>query len=311
MSATNDVSLSSTVFVSSKKKKKIPTPIWFLLPTFLILGFVVVYPICTAVYYSFFRYQLNMPGLGMKFLGLGNYLYVFQDRELRDAVGWTLEFMVSVVSIELVLGMLIAIVLNSKFLGRMRESLRAIFLVPIMLSGLVSGLMWRLMFDPEYGPVNHLMSLIGVGMIHWGSEVATARVMVIITDIWLATPFCMLVLLAGMQGIPIDLNEAASIDGANGFQTFMNITFPLLKYPIMVVVVTRAMDAIRAFDMIYTLTGGGPGQATSTVMYYNYRYAFGYFQMGRASAMSIVFALFIFLMSFVMMRLLSREVTYS
>lgn len=291
-----------------KRRRWNLTPYLFLLPALLILGGVILYPIYNAFQLSFYRYQLNMPALGIKFVGLENYGYIFQDKELRDSVAWTLQFAASVVVAELIIGMIFALVLNSQVLGRLREPLRAIFLVPIMLSGVVSGLLWRLLFDPEYGPINHLMSSIGVGMVHWGSEIATARLMVIITDIWLATPFCMLVLLAGMQGISYDLTEAAAIDGASTLQTFLRVTLPLLKYPIMVVLVTRAMDAIRAFDMIYTLTGGGPGASTSTVMYYNYRYAFAYFQMGRASAMSIAFALVIFVFSFLMMRLLRREV---
>jgi multiple sugar transport system permease protein len=256
---------------------------------------------------SFYRYQLNMPAMGKEWVGLDNYLYIFEDQELMGSVAWTVQFAVTVVIAELVIGMIFALVLNSRVLGRWREPLRAIFLVPIMLSGVVSGLMWRLLFDPEYGPINHLMSSIGIGMVHWGSEIPTARLMVIITDIWLATPFCMLVLLAGMQGIPNDYLEAAAIDGANSFQSFMRITLPLLRFPIMVVVVTRAMDAIRAFDMIYTLTGGGPGSSTSTIMYYNYRYAFAYFQMGRASAMAMLFALIIFVFSFFIMRMLRRD----
>ncbi|MFN8490184.1 MAG: sugar ABC transporter permease [Caldilineaceae bacterium] len=291
-----------------KRRQFNMTPSLFLLPALLILFGVVLFPILNAFVLSFFRYQLNMPGLGIKFVGLANYAYIFQDKEMLDSVTWTLEFAAVVVTVELVVGMIFALVLNSQVLGKLREPLRAVFLVPIMLSGVVSGLMWRLLFDPEFGPVNHLMSTIGVGMVHWGSEVATARLMVIITDIWLATPFCMLVLLAGMQGISQDYIEAAAIDGASTFQTFTYITLPLLRFPIMVVLVTRSMDALRAFDMIYTLTGGGPGASTSTVMYYNYRYAFAYFQMGRATAMSIVFALLIFAISFFMMRLLRRDV---
>jgi ABC-type sugar transport system permease subunit len=300
-----------TVVISARIEKKRwfnSTPYLFLLPALSILIGVVFFPIVNAFVLSFYRYQLNMPGLGIRFVGLANYAYIFQDKEMLDSVAWTLEFAVVVVTVELIIGMIFALVLNFKVLGKLREPLRAIFLVPIMLSGVVSGLIWRLLFDPEFGPINHLMSVIGVGMVHWGSEVATARLMVMITDIWLATPFCMLVLLAGMQGIPQDYIEAAAIDGASAFQTFTRVTLPLLKFPIMVVLVTRAMDAIRAFDMIYTLTGGGPGASTSTIMYYNYRYAFAYFQMGRATAMSVVFALFIFIISFFMMRLLRREV---
>ena len=299
----------STLDVKAKRRKQFRSvPYLFLVPSLLVLSIVVFIPIINAFVLSFHRYQLNMPGMGLRFVGLDNYVYIFQDEEMLASVSWTLQFTVAAVTAELVLGMIFALVLNSMVLGRLRGSLRAIFLVPMMLSGVVSGLMWRLLFDPEYGPVNHLMNSIGVGMVHWGSEIATARLMVIIADIWLATPFCMLILLAGMQGISKDHLEAAAIDGASAFQTFMRVVLPLLKFPIMVVVVIRGMDAIRAFDVIYTLTSGGPGATTSTIMYYNYRYAFSYFQMGRASAISIMFALLIFFLSLVMMRLLRRDV---
>jgi multiple sugar transport system permease protein len=146
-------------------------------------------------------------------------------------------------------------------------------------------------------------------MVHWGATVGTARLMVIIADIWICTPFSMLVLLAGMQSIPKDLFEVAAIDGASPIQLFRYITLPLLKYPIMVVAVIRSMDALRVFDMIYSLTGGisGPNDTSITIMFNIYRYAFNYFQVGRASALSVLLIVMLFIISVFMMRLLRRE----
>jgi multiple sugar transport system permease protein len=223
---------------------------------------------------------------------------------------WTFEFTILAVSIELILGMIFAIMLNSTILGRARDFMRGVFLVPIMFSGVVTGWMWRLMFDSSYGPVNHFLSLWGIDKIPWGATLLTGRSMILITDIWFATPFVMLILLAGLQNIPIDLLEAASIDGASNWQKFTRIVLPLLKFPIMVVVVIRTMDGLRIFDLIRVLTRGGPGVSTSTIMLYTYQYAFSYFQIGRAAAMSFAFMVLIFFITYLYVRLLRREAAY-
>ena len=145
--------------------------------------------------------------------------------------------------------------------------------------------MWRMVFDPEYGPANHLLGLLGIGRVAWFGDVRAAKLAIIIAELWLSTPFVMLVLLAGLQSIPSEYLEAARIDGASAAQSFFQIVLPLLRPAIAVVIVIRTMDALRAFDLVYALTNGGPGTTTSTVMTYNYRY-FSYFQMGRASALS-------------------------
>lgn len=302
-----DKSNTKKGIIFPRRKHKNRAPLLFLLPGLLIVGLVVLVPILFSFGISFFRYQLNMPGLGFKFFALKNYTYIFQDKEMIAAAIWTVEFTFIVVTVELILGMLFAILMNSRVLGRARNALRGVFLLPIMLSGVVTAWMWRLMFDASYGPVNHFLTLIGMDKVPWGAEVLTSRLMVIITDIWIATPFVMMILLAGMQSIPNDLLEAASIDGASSWQTFLHVVMPLLKFSIMVVVVTRTMDALRAFDNVYVLTGGGPGGSTSTLMFNIYRYAFNYFQMGRAAAMSFTFAAVIFIISYFYMRLLRRD----
>jgi multiple sugar transport system permease protein len=261
------------------------TPYWFILPALVALAAFIAYPVGYSFWLSFHDYQLNMPILGKPWVGLQNYRDLPDDKGLMSSIRWTVMFAVVAVPVGFVMGLILAVLLNSPYLGRARGLLRGIFLLPMMLAGVVAGFMWRMLFDPEYGPVNHLLGLIGVGRVSWFGEVTSARIAVIVAELWLTTPFVMLVLLAGLQSIPDELLEAARIDGASVAQSFRQITLPLLRSSIAVVIVIRTMDALRAFDQIYILTNGGPGTATSTVMYYNYRY-FTFFQMGRASALS-------------------------
>ncbi|MEJ2560364.1 MAG: sugar ABC transporter permease [Anaerolineae bacterium] len=293
-----------------RKKKRDLTPYWFLLPGLIVLVVVFLLPIGFAFVISFFRFDLNVADFGFKFLGLKNYFYIFQDRLLIDSIKWTFQFTFIVVLVELALGMVFALLLNSPILGKARNVLRGVFLVPIMFSGVLTAWMWRLIFDASYGPANHLVTLLGLERVPWGASAWSAKVMIIAADIWLSTPFIMLILLAGLQNIPTEILEAASIDGANAWRKFISITLPFLKFPIMVVLVIRTMDALRIFDQIFVLTNGGPGSATTTIMFYNYRFAFSYFQMGRAAAISFSFMVVIFIISYIYSRVLRREVEY-
>ncbi|MGH2550460.1 MAG: carbohydrate ABC transporter permease [Thermomicrobiales bacterium] len=284
------------------------TPYWFILPALVALGAFIAYPVGYSFWLSFHDYQLNLPILGKPWVGLQNYRDLKDDKGLISSIRWTAMFAAIAVPIGFVMGLTLAVLLNSPYLGRARGLLRGIFLLPMMLAGVVAGFMWKMMFDPEYGPVNHLLSLVGIGRVSWTGDVAGARAAVIISELWLTTPFVMLVLLAGLQGIPQELLEAAKIDGASVMQSFRQITLPLLKASIAVVIVIRTMDALRAFDQIYILTSGGPGTDTTTVMYYNYRY-FTFFQMGRASALSFAVLVAIALITAIYLAVLrgSRE----
>lgn len=281
------------------------TPYWFILPALLMLGAFIAYPVGYSFWLSFHDYQLNMPILGKPWVGLQNYRDLPNDEDLVASVRWTILFAALTVPIGFVMGLVLAILLNTPYLGRLQGLLRGVFLLPMMLAGVVAGFMWRMLFDPEYGPVNHLLGLVGIGRVSWFGDVAGARIAVVVAELWLTTPFVMLIMLAGLQGIPDDLLEAARIDGASVVQSFWQITLPLLRSSIAVVVVIRTMDALRAFDQIYVLTNGGPGTATSTVMYYNYRY-FTFFQMGRASALSFAVLVAIALITGVYLWIMSR-----
>ena len=263
------------------------TPYWFILPALLVLAVFVVGPVAWSFWVSFHEYQWNMPAFGMPFVGLRNYADLLRDEDLLASVGWTASFAAVSVPVGLVMGFVLALLLNARVLGRRTRSvLRGIFLLPMMLAAVVAGFMWRMLFDPEYGPVNHLLSLVGVSPVSWLSDETAARAAVIVAELWLTTPFVALVLLAGLQGIPEDVYEAGRIDGASGFQLFSQITLPLLRTSIAIVLVIRTMDALRVFDLVFILTNGGPGTSTTTIMYYDYLYAFQYFQMGLASAFS-------------------------
>lgn len=276
-------------------------------PALIVLLLVVAIPIGYALVQSFYKYRWNIPTIPPRFVGLENYLNIFKDEDLLKSIGWTFSFTAVVVSSELVLGLALALLLNSRRLGRLRAFWRGVFLIPLMISHVISGFMFRMVFDPEYGPVNHLLSLVGINEVRWFTEIFPTRLVVILDDMWIATPFVMLVLLAGMQTIPVELYEAGSIDGASAWALFRHITLPSIRYPIMVVIVIRVMDALRAFDMIFMLSRGGPGISTTTVMLWNYRYAFQFFAMGRACAVSFAFFIVICLITLVSMGILHRE----
>jgi multiple sugar transport system permease protein len=301
-------SIGNTIPITPRKKKKDWTPFWFLLPSLVILSLVFLLPIGFAFLISFFRFDLLVPGFGFKFVGLDNFIWMVNDQKLLASVRWTFQFTACAVATEMILGMIFALLLNSSFLGKARNVLRAVFLTPIILSGILSAHMVRLMFRDNTGPINHLVTTLGFDRIAWGADALSAQVMILFSNIWLVTPFAMLIFLAGLQNIPDEILEAASIDGANNWFKFIYIIIPYLKFPILLVAIIRTMDALRIFDQIYVLTSGGPGSATSTVMFYNYQYAFSYFQLGRASAISFTFLIIIFSICLVYTRILQREV---
>lgn len=279
------VGRSSSVRTSGRMRRAL-TPYWFILPALAVLAVFIVGPVGYSFWLSFHEYQWNMPAFGTPFVGLRNYTDLLKDEDLVRSIGWTLGFVAISVPVGLVMGLVLSLLLNSPLLGRARGLLRGIFLLPMMLAAVVAGFMWRMLFDPEYGPVNHLLSLVGVSPVSWFSEAMAARTAFIVAELWLTTPFVVLVLLAGLQGIPAEVYEAARIDGASAAQLFAQITLPLLRTSVAIVLIIRTMDALRVFDLLFILTRGGPGTSTTTIMYYDYLYAFQYYQMGLASAFS-------------------------
>ena len=237
-------------------------PYLFILPAMLLTAVLMLYPIFYSLYLSFHKYMLNVPVDRMAFNGLDNYKYIFTNEEFLYSLKWTLIFTVVVVSLELIFGMLLALFLNNKAVKKRAVPFRTLLFLPMMISPIITGVMWRVLFEAKFGPINYLLNCLGFPSVNWLAEETPAKIALITTDVWHYTAFVMLVFLAALQTVPEELYEAAMVEGANGFQTFFKITLPYLRNFVALIVSVRLMDALRFFDEIFVLTKGGPGIST-------------------------------------------------
>jgi trehalose/maltose transport system permease protein len=264
---------------------------WLMLaPALLVVAFVAFYPLGTTVYQSF----TDKSFLGLeptKWIGLANYRRLIHDADFRNAVWVTVKFTLITVSFEFVLGLIIALVVNSSFKGR--GVMRAVMLVPWAIPTVVSAQMWKWMYDQIFGPINdagvrlHILS----HSVAWVADPHTALWAVSAVDIWKTTPFVALLLLAGLQVIPHDLYEAADVDGASKWHQFWRITLPLLKPAILVALIFRTLDALRVFDIFYVFFGSRPDTQTMSILAQNTIVASG--DVGYGAAISVAIFLIV------------------
>jgi ABC-type sugar transport system permease subunit len=265
-----------------------------LLPAMLLLGVIAVGPLLATVWESLHHHDLRMPWLGRPFIGLANYGAAFSDQRLREAVAHTMAFAAVSVSLEIVLGMALALALDA--LTRGRAAARVVVLLPWALPTVVAALVWRFMFESQ--------GIAGILYDDWLSRPFAAWVPVVLGDVWKSTPFVALLLLAGLQGIDASLFEAARMDGAARWQRFTQITLPQLIPAITVALVFRTMDAFRVFDLVYVLTGGGPGTGTEVMSLYAFTTLLQDLRFGYGSALSLVTFALTFALALVYVRLL-------
>jgi len=241
-------------------------PYFLVAPVIIIIALVAAYPIIDSVRLSL----LNNPliSTGSTFVGLRNYLQVVGDPAFRNSVGVTLVFSVVSVALETIVGFGVALLMNKTFPGR--GLVRTAILIPFAFPTIVSGMIWTLMFNPQNGVLTYLLQSVhllaqGDSLLRTTNGVITAAVII---DVWKTTPFMALLLLAGLQVIPNELYEAASVDGSTRWQQFWTITFPLLRSALLIALLFRLLDALRAFDLFYVLTGGG--REIQTLALYSY-----------------------------------------
>ena len=279
-----------------------------LLPALAVVGFVALYPLGKTVYQSFTDQQFLAGITPTKLVGWDNYFGpagVIHDTIFKDAIIETVKFTVITVAFEFALGLTIALVVNSSFKGR--GVMRAVMLVPWAIPTVVAAQMWKWMFDDVYGVINdagvrlHLLSHSRA----WISEPSTALASVCAVDIWKTTPFVALLLLAGLQVIPGDLYEAASVDGASKLQQFWRITLPLLRPAILVALIFRTLDALRVFDVFYVFFGNRPD--TQTMAIYAQSTIVGDGHVGYGSAISV--AIFLIIAVFVIIYVTATRVS--
>jgi ABC-type sugar transport system permease subunit len=268
---------------------------WTLLaPALLLLGAIAVGPLLATVWESLHNDDLRMPWLGRPFIGLGNYSAALTDQRLLEAVVHTMLFAGVSVSVEIVFGMALALALDT--LTRWRGIARVVVLLPWALPTVVAALVWRFMFESG--------GIAGIFYDAWLSRPFAAWVPIVLGDVWKSTPFVALLLLAGLQGIDPSLYEAARMDGASRWRRFTQITLPQLRPAITVALVFRTMDAFRVFDLVYVLTGGGPGTATEVISLYAFTTLLQDLRFGYGSALSIVTFVLTFALALVYVRLM-------
>jgi multiple sugar transport system permease protein len=236
-----------------------------LTPSLAVIALVAAYPICYAVWLSLNEYSVITPGLS-RFVGFDNYLDALGSSQFWEAMKTTILFTVISVGLELVIGLAMALVMHRAFRGR--ALLRAVVLVPWAILTVVTAITWRTMFEPELGFVNTMLSTLSLpgADVVWLGEEGYALAVMIFADVWKTAPFMALLLLAGLQGIPDELHDAAKVDGADAWQRFRSITLPLLVPAITVALVFRTLDALRVFDLPYVLTKGANGTETLSLL---------------------------------------------
>jgi len=256
------------------------------LPAIIVLVIITLFPFIYAVFVSLTDMQISRPQLGSPFIGLRNYLDLFTGYRFWNSFKVTFVFSFFALLFELLIGFGLAYLLKDEFRGR--QIVIALLIAPIVIPPIVSGLTWRFMYDANIGFINYLIGFFGVNAQAWLGNPSLALPAIIITDIWQWTPFVMLVILSGIQAIPIEPFEAARIDGASNWQILKYIMLPMLKSVVLVVLLLRTIELFRTFDTIYIMTEGGPGVVTEAMSIHSYLQGFQFFNTGKASAFAMI-----------------------
>jgi multiple sugar transport system permease protein len=261
------------------------------LPSLLIIFGLLFYPLAYSLVISAYDLHVTTPWLGQTFVGLGNYLQVITTPGVQQAVWRTLYLALIGIGLGIPLAIAFALILNQDF--PLRGLVRGLLIVPWVIPGAVQGLLWARIYDPHYGALNGLLVQFGVIQepIAWLLEPGRALLLVALANLWATVPLMTLLYLAGLQGVPRELYDAAQVDGAGAWARFIHITFPLLLPITLINLILKTIDAFAIFDLVYVLTGGGPANSTQVVGYYLYESAFHYLQYGYASALAWLIAL--------------------
>ena len=274
-----------------------------ILPAILILLVLVIYPLMWSLGLSFFEYSIMLKRPPI-FIGVQNYLQILNDPTVWDNFKVTAYFLAIALPIEFLLGFGVALLLYEEFKGR--RIVLTLLLIPMMLAPIAIGVFYRFIFDSTFGIFTYLLSLAGITGFRWYTSQWVIPCVALV-DIWMWTPFMVLILLAGLTAVPRYLYEAASIDRAGWMMKFRYVTFPIIRPLVGVAVLFRTMDILKVFDTVFILTDGGPGNASELISFRVYREAFQYFHTGRATALSYIFLVMIIVLTNIYLRFLTRR----
>jgi ABC-type sugar transport system permease subunit len=272
------------------------------LPALGVIGLMALFPIAWTFWESLHLHDLRMPWLGRPFVGVANYAEAMTDARFLDALAHTAGFVAATVTLEMSAGLVLALALDR--LARARGLIRTAVLLPWAIPTVVAALAWRFIFESPGGVANAALVRLGITPPTWFADAAAAWIPLVLADVWKTTPFVALLLLAGLQNIDRSLHDAAAIDGAGPWQQFRQITLPLLAPALLVAFLFRALDAFRVFDVVYVMTGGGPGSATETIAIYTFTVIMQNLRFGFGSALSVIVFAVAFLFALAGIRLL-------
>jgi len=270
--------------------------VMFIVPATIITIAVILFPWVFTLWMSLNDWTI---GSSQIFVGLDNFTKLATDQRFLSSIPRTMYYTVLAVVLPVIFGTLAAVVFNQHF--PLRGLLRGIFIMPMMATPVAIALVWTMMFHPQLGVLNYMLSLVGIPEQMWVYSQDTVIPALVMVEIWNWTPLIMVIMLGGLAVLPIEPYESAVIDGANPWNIFWHITFPLVLPFLMVAVILRTIDALKAFDTIFVITQGGPGTASETINILLYLQAFAYYKIGSASAMVVVFFVIIVLLSLVML----------
>jgi multiple sugar transport system permease protein len=279
----------------------------FIAPALALLLFLSIFPLLWALVLAFTDYSATS-ARPYQWIGIHNFTSILGDAAVHKRALTTLIFVVGAVALETVLGFGIAYLISRRIRGQ--GVLTTLFLVPMMLAPIVVGLFWRFMLDSQFGVVNSMLNSLGLGSVLWLSKPNLAMLALVVVDAWQWTPFIMLIALAGLTAVPKYLYEAAEIDRASEWFRFTRITLPLVWPLLLIGILFRAIDAFRMFDLVFILTGGGPGDSTETLSYSVYKVAFLGFDTGRASAYGLMMVVVVMILAQLLIRYLNRLQTH-
>lgn len=301
------VSIENTKTGASRREGSRPARLapnyWpFVIPALVVISAVIVFPWVFTLWMSAHRWTL---GQEQTFIGFENYIRLASDIRFWESLWHTLIYTVLSVVAPLILGTLAALVFDAQF--PLRGFLRGVFVMPMMATPVAIALVWTMMFHPQLGVLNYLLSFIGIGPLEWIYNQSTVIPSLVLVETWQWTPLVMLIVLGGLAAVPREPYESAEIDGANAWQKFRYLTMPMIAPFLMIAVIIRSIDAVKSFDIIYAMTQGGPGTASETINIYLYNTAFAYYDIGYGSAMAVVFFIIIVALSFVLLMVRQRS----
>ncbi len=296
------VAIAKKTLVGARKKgySRQNVYVWFMIPAIAVIFAVIIFPWIFTVWMSLNDWRI---GMSSEFIGLGNFQTLATSSRFLETIPRTLYFTVLSVLLPVILGVFAAEVFHQKF--PLRGLLRGIYIAPMMATPVAIALVFTMMFHPQIGVLNYLLSLIGIPKQLWVYSADMVIPTLAFVEVWQWTPLVMLIVLGGLASLPTEPYESAVIDGASQWDMFRYITFPLILPFLMIAVILRTIDALKSFDIIYVISQGGPGTASETINLYLYLQAFAFFQIGHASAVVIVF--FVLILALAMVLLVARE----